>query len=93
MYLVGSSSAPFQTMGPSSAGASLSGDEKAETMLCKLSLEDLGLSAGDDGMMAVDHLGYEGLQGSGGGGGGGEVLGEDTVIEFALTTLCSSARL
>jgi hypothetical protein len=30
-------------MGPTTAGASLSGSDKVEELLCKLSLEDLGL--------------------------------------------------
>jgi hypothetical protein len=31
-------------MGPATVGASLSGEEKAEALLCRLSFEDLGLS-------------------------------------------------
>jgi hypothetical protein len=32
-------------MGPATAGASLSGEEKAEALLCRLSFEDFGLRA------------------------------------------------
>ena len=42
-YLAGSSSSPAHTIGPVTAGASLSGTEKAEDLLCRLSFEDLGL--------------------------------------------------
>jgi hypothetical protein len=41
MYLAASSLS--QAMGPDTAGASLSGEERTEKLLCKLSLEDLGL--------------------------------------------------
>jgi hypothetical protein len=44
MYLAASSSSPFQTMGPVSAGASLSGEEISEAALRRLSSDDFGLS-------------------------------------------------
>lgn len=37
-------SSDSQVIGPSTAGASLSGEEIAEELLCRLSFEDLGLS-------------------------------------------------
>jgi hypothetical protein len=43
-YLAASSTSPFQTMGPVSVGASLSGDEISDAVLRRLSSEDLGLS-------------------------------------------------
>ena len=48
-YLAGFSSSPCHTMGPVTAGTSLSGELNTdEELLCKLSKEDLALSAGDD---------------------------------------------
>lgn len=44
MYSAVSSSLPDQTMGPDKTGASLSGKEEFEVLLCRLSFEDLGLS-------------------------------------------------
>jgi len=46
-YSVGFSSCPSHVIGPASAGASLSGMDKDEALLCRLSLEHLGLSKGD----------------------------------------------
>lgn len=42
-YLAGSSSAPFHTMGPATAGASLSELVVAEEPLCRLSTEEPAL--------------------------------------------------
>lgn len=39
---------PSQTIGPATAGASLSGDEKVDQLLCRLSMEDFGLSVDID---------------------------------------------
>jgi hypothetical protein len=46
-YSVGLSSCPSHVIGPATGGASLSGMEKEEALLCRLSLEDLALSKGD----------------------------------------------
>jgi hypothetical protein len=44
MYLAESSSLPCHTMGLATAGASLSGKDSVEDVLCKLSFEDFALS-------------------------------------------------
>jgi hypothetical protein len=41
-------------MAPATVGASLSGEEKAEALLCRLSLEDLGLSVRVDIVVKID---------------------------------------
>ena len=50
-YLAGSSSSPCHTMGPATAGASLSGDVRTDELLRRLSNEDFALSVGDDILM------------------------------------------
>jgi hypothetical protein len=52
MYFAASS--PSQAMGPDTAGESLSGAEKAEELLRKLSLEDLGLMVCVDMVVIYD---------------------------------------
>ena len=43
MYLAGSSSSPSHTIGPATAGASVSGTVLIVALLCRLSIEDLAL--------------------------------------------------
>jgi len=49
-------SSPCQIIGPKIAGASLSGEERAEASLCKLSFEDLGLSVWSDIIVVSDQV-------------------------------------
>jgi hypothetical protein len=53
MYFAASS--PSQAMGPDTAGASLSGEEKAEELLRKLSLEDFGVIVCVDMVVIYDY--------------------------------------